>query len=163
MEYKKLSTQKNTINSMVECTDSLLCSTFCTLRAVTSTWYPSPPCSPWTSVLETYSWSLRNFHGSFHLWKAHWGWHSVGHSGCPATGHSHGYWKIVQENKTRKVRASICGTFRNLHQESQPRLRQRILYDASQQPIVVSSMPDLISLLGDCGCPLLILPKGVQL
>lgn len=61
--------------------------------------HSSPFCSPWTFGLGIYSWSLRNCHGSFHPWKAHWGWHNVGHSGCPATEHSHGYWKSAQEKQ----------------------------------------------------------------
>lgn len=40
---------------------------------------------------------------------------------------------------------------------------ERILYDASQQPVVMATVPDLIGLLGDGGGSLLILPQGVQL
>lgn len=40
---------------------------------------------------------------------------------------------------------------------------ERILYDPSQQPVVVATVPNLICLLGDgCG-PLFILPQGVKL
>lgn len=70
---------------------------------------------------------------------------------------------IAQEKRNKEIKNFKLWTLRNLHQGPQPQLRQRILYDASQQPVVMPSVPDLISLLGDCGCPLLILPEGVQL
>ena len=92
-----------------------LCSPSCTLKAVPSSLYSSHSCSPWTFGLETYSWSLRNCHGSSPPWKVRWGWHSVGHSGCPANGHSHGCWKINRSGKTKegKVRMYNCEIVRN--------------------------------------------------
>lgn len=40
---------------------------------------------------------------------------------------------------------------------------ERILYDASQQPVVMATVPDLKCLLGDGRCPLLVLPQRVEL
>ena len=38
----------------------------------------------------------------------------------------------------------------------------RILYDASQQPVVMATVPDFKGLFGHCGRPLLVLPQRVK-
>lgn len=42
-------------------------------------------------------------------------------------------------------------------------LFERILYDPSQQPVVMATVPNLVGLLSDGGGPLFILPQGVKL
>lgn len=48
-------------------------------------------------------------------------------------------------------------TLKNRH------LCERILYDSSQQPVVMAAVPNLIGLLSDGGGPLFVLPQGVKL
>lgn len=66
-------------------------------------------------------------------------------------------------NKTLSWLIVRQGAIRQATSQHQGAVVRRILDDASEKPVVMAAMPNLKGLLGDGGCPLLVLPQGVKL